>query len=70
MLSLLDVIERDFSMSIYYDDLNLGSDTDLKNINSLFQSSAYLYDDLHSLDNDSFLTSLETISEKDKFNWE
>merc|ERR1711862_63790 len=33
-------------------------------------SAAYLYDDLHSLDNDSFLTSLETISEKDKFNWE
>ena len=36
-----------------------------------FQSAAaYLYDDLHSLDNDSFLTSLETISEKDRFNWE
>jgi len=32
--------------------------------------AAYLYDDLHSLDNDSFLTSLETISEKDRFNWE
>merc|ERR1712141_879842 len=28
-----------------------------------FGKSAYLYDDLHSLDNDSFLTSLETISE-------
>ena len=36
-----------------------------------FQSgAAYLYDDLHSLDNDSFLTSLETISEKDRFDWE
>ena len=36
-----------------------------------FQSGAsYLYDDLHSLDNDSFLTSLETISEKDRFDWE
>jgi len=33
-------------------------------------AAAYLYDDLHSLDNDSFLTSLETISEKDRFNWE
>merc|ERR1711894_10124 len=32
--------------------------------------AAYLYDDLHSLDNDSFLTSLETISEKDRFDWE
>jgi len=32
-----------------------------------FGKAAYLYDDLHSLDNDSFLTSLETISEKDKF---
>merc|ERR1711941_205717 len=30
--------------------------------------AAYLYDDLHSLDNDSFLTSLETISERDR--WE
>jgi len=38
--------------------------------NHFGKSSAYLYDDLHSLDNDSFLTSLETISEKDKFNWE
>merc|ERR1711936_764211 len=33
-------------------------------------AAAYLYDDLHSLDNDSFLTSLETISEKDRFDWE
>merc|ERR1712110_75718 len=32
--------------------------------------AAYLYDGLHSLDNDSFLTSLETISEKDRFDWE
>jgi len=38
--------------------------------NHFGKSAAYLYDDLHSLDNDSFLTSLETISEKDKFNWE
>lgn len=35
-----------------------------------FGKSAYLYDDLHSLDNDSFLTSLETISEKDRFDFE
>jgi len=35
-----------------------------------FGKAAYLYDDLHSLDNDSFLTSLETISEKDKFDWD
>ena len=36
----------------------------------LFQSAVYMYDDLHSLDNDSFLTSLETISEKDRFDFE
>lgn len=42
-----------------------------ENFNNHFgKTSAYLYDDLHSLDNDSFLTSLETISEKEKFNWE
>jgi len=43
-----------------------------EHFNSHFGKSgaAYLYDDLHSLDNDSFLTSLETISEKDRFNWE
>merc|ERR1712032_926281 len=43
-----------------------------EHFNSHFGKSgaAYLYDDLHSLDNDSFLTSLEKISEKDRFNWE
>merc|ERR1712142_1324896 len=34
------------------------------------KSSCYPCDDLHSLDNDSFLTSLETISLKDKFTWD
>jgi len=34
------------------------------------KSSCYPCDDLHSLDNDSFLTSLETISVKDKFTWD
>jgi len=49
----------------------LNTSTIQENFNNHFgKSSAYLYDDLHSLDNDSFLTSLETISEKDKFNWE
>jgi len=49
----------------------LATSTIQENFNNHFgKSSAYLYDDLHSLDNDSFLTSLETISEKDKFNWE
>merc|ERR1711997_712735 len=49
----------------------LTTSTIQENFNNHFgKSSAYLYDDLHSLDNDSFLTSLETISEKDKFNWE
>jgi len=41
-----------------------------EHFNSHFGKAAYLYDDLHSLDNDSFLTSLETISEKDRFDWE
>merc|ERR1719495_1955405 len=41
-----------------------------EHFNNYFGKAAYLYDDLHSLDNDSFLTSLETISEKDKFDWD
>jgi len=41
-----------------------------EHFNNHFGKAAYLYDDLHSLDNDSFLTSLETISEKDKFDWD
>jgi len=38
--------------------------------NHFGKSAVYMYDDLHSLDNDSFLTSLETISEKDRFDFE
>jgi len=38
--------------------------------NNVGKASFYPCDDLHSLDNDSFLTSLETISVKDKFTWD
>eukprot|EP00090_Calanus_glacialis_P045193 TRINITY_DN8241_c0_g1_i1.p1 TRINITY_DN8241_c0_g1~~TRINITY_DN8241_c0_g1_i1.p1 ORF type:complete len:453 (-),score=119.58 TRINITY_DN8241_c0_g1_i1:70-1428(-) len=41
-----------------------------EHFNNNFGKSSYTCDDLHSLDNDSFLTSLETISVKDKFTWD
>merc|ERR1719369_251076 len=37
---------------------------------SNYGKTSYLCDDLHSLDNDSFLTSLETCSVKDTFTWD
>jgi len=41
-----------------------------EHFNNNFGKSSYSCDDLHSLDNDSFLTSLETISGKDRFSWD
>jgi len=40
-----------------------------EHFNTNFGKPSYFCDDLHSLDNDSFLTSLETISVKDKLSW-